>query len=302
LPNPNGYDDFLQAAAALTGDIGNSSTLDHDGLRALVSTNAEALRLLRLGLTRNCSVPTDSAMTNVAGMVTDLPRLKSLARLLAEEGRLAELEGRYGDAAHSYIDVIRFGNEMSRGGFIITRLVGIACEAIGQTPLSKLVPRLSLDEGRWVVGELEKIDNNQVKWEDVRRSENRFVRYQLGQSFNVVTWATTRWSAWRSRQRAEMRDKRIVAHLRLLTVELALRGYLSQQGRAPTGLEELVPKYLQWAPTDPFGGRLLIYRAQGGNWLLYSVGEDRVDDGGRPVGRSGPGTVAKGDIFFDSPY
>jgi hypothetical protein len=149
---------------------------------------------------------------------------------------------------------------------------------------------------------LEKIDSNQVKWGDVRRSENRFVRYQLGQSFNVVTWATTRWSAWRSRQRAEMRDKRIVAHLRLLTVELALRGYQSEQGRVPTGLEELVPKYLQWAPTDPFGGRPLIYRAQGGNWLLYSVGEDGVDDGGKPVGRSGPGTVAKGDIFFDSPY
>ena len=51
LPNPNGYDDFLKAAALLTGNVGNASTLDHEGLRALVSTNAESLRLLRLGLT-----------------------------------------------------------------------------------------------------------------------------------------------------------------------------------------------------------------------------------------------------------
>jgi hypothetical protein len=75
LPNPNGYDDFLNAAALLTGDVGNASTLHHDGLRALVSTNAEPLRLLRLGLTRGCSVPTDFAMTNVAGLLGDLANL-----------------------------------------------------------------------------------------------------------------------------------------------------------------------------------------------------------------------------------
>src|SRR5437867_3628759 len=66
LPNPNGYDDFLNAAALLTGDVGNASTSDHDSLRALVSTNSETLRLLRLGLTRDCSVPTDSAITGQA--------------------------------------------------------------------------------------------------------------------------------------------------------------------------------------------------------------------------------------------
>jgi len=114
LPNPNGYDDFLKAAALLTGDVGNASTLDHDGLRALVSTNSESLRLLRLGLTRGCSVPTDSAMTNISGLLGDLANLKSLARLLEEEGRLAEMETRYADAAHSYLDTIHFGNEPRR--------------------------------------------------------------------------------------------------------------------------------------------------------------------------------------------
>src|SRR5207245_8474416 len=67
LPNPNGYDDFLKAATLWTGDVGNASTLDQGGLRALVSTNAESLRLLRLGLTRQCALPADSAMTNVSG-------------------------------------------------------------------------------------------------------------------------------------------------------------------------------------------------------------------------------------------
>lgn len=302
LPNPNGYDDFLKAAALLTGDVGNASTLDHDGLRALVSTNSESLRLLRLGLTRDCSVPTDSTMTNVPGMLTDLADMKRLVQLLAAEGRLHEMDDRLADAAQSYVDAIHFGNETSRGGFIINRLGGLACEAIGDTPLSKLAPKLNSAEARPVIAELEKIDNAGVTWDEVEQNENRFARYQRSKGFNPITWAMTRWQGWRTRQRAEMRHKRVAAHVRLLIAELAVRCYQSEQGRAPTGLEQLVPKYLQRVPPDPFSGQPLVYRPQGTNWLLYSIGEDRVDNGGKPVGRSASGTVTSGDIFYDSPH
>ena len=81
-----------------------------------------------------------------------------------------------------------------------------------------------------------------------------------------------------------------------------LRCYQSEQGRAPTGLEQLVPQYLQRVPSDPFSGRPMIYRPQGTNWLLYSVGEDGVDNGGKRSGRPGSGAVTKGDLFYDSPY
>ena len=104
------------------------------------------------------------------------------------------------------------------------------------------------------------------------------------------------------------------AHLRLLTTELALRCYRGDQGGAPESLKQLVPKYLQRVPTDPFSGHPLIYRPQGTNWLLYSVGPDRADDGGKPAGRiitgdplsgfgatkSGGGQQNKGDLLYDS--
>jgi hypothetical protein len=302
LPNPNGYDDFLNAAALLTGDVGNASTLDHDSLRALVSTNSEPLRLLRLGLTRGCSVPTDSAMTNISGLLGDLANLKSLARLLEEEGRLAQMENRYGDAAHSYVDGIRFGNEMSRGAFIINRLVGVACEAIGCGPLATLVPKLKADEARSVITGLEKIDAGRVSWAEVRRNENRFFRYQLSKGFNPIMWVMTRWQGRRSIQQAERKHNKVVAHERLLAVELALRCYDSEQGRVPTSLEQLVPQYLLRVPLDPFSGRPVVYHPQGTNWLVYSVGEDGVDNGGKRMGRSVSGTATKGDLFYDSPY
>ena len=52
LPNPNGYDDFLKASEMVTGNFRDFRELSRDSLDALVSTNAEALRLLRLGLTQ----------------------------------------------------------------------------------------------------------------------------------------------------------------------------------------------------------------------------------------------------------
>ena len=39
------YDDFLNAAALLNGDVYNAKALNREGLRGLVSSNAEPLRL-----------------------------------------------------------------------------------------------------------------------------------------------------------------------------------------------------------------------------------------------------------------
>jgi hypothetical protein len=212
------------------------------------------------------------------------------------------MQNRNADAAHSYLDAIRFGNEMSRGGFLINRLVGVSCEAIGGSPLAKLVPILKPDEARSVITALEKVDSARVTWEEVRRNENRFSRYQLRKGYNLITWATTRWPRWRSMHKDETKHRIIMAHERLLAAELALRCYQSEQGRAPTGLEQLVPQYLQRVPSDPFSGRPMIYRPQSTNWLLYSVGPDGVDDGGQRVGGWVSGAVPRGDLFYDSPY
>jgi hypothetical protein len=302
LPNPNGYDDFLKAAALLADSAVDADTLDHDGLRALVSTNAESLRVLRLGLTRQCALPADSAVTNDSAMLGDLGRMERLAQLLTAEGRLREMDNRLGDAAQSYLDAIRLGNEMSRGGFIINRLVGIACEGIGGSRLNKLVPKLTPQEARPVIVELEKIDSTGVTWEETLRNENRFSRHRLLKGFNAIGWVMTLWQRREIRQKVERIDKRAIAHERLLMAELAVRCYQSEQGRLPPSLEQLVPTYLQQVPLDPFSGRPIIYHPQGSNRLLYIVGEDGVDDGGKRVGRSVSGTVNKGDLFYDSPY
>jgi hypothetical protein len=312
LPSPNGYDDLLGASKSVTHQLDDVNTLDLTGLRVLIETNAERLQLARVGLRRRCAVPTDSIIANFGSITTDLVGLKMLAKLFFAEGRLEELENQPGAAARTYVDAIRLGSAMSQGGLMINRLVGVACEGIGGVPLAKLIPKLSCGEAKPLIQELEEIDTNTVKWAVISKNENRFARSQMGNYPNPIKFAWELWQARSLRTTGQNSHALAVARLRLLTAELALRCYRSDQGSAPARLDQLVPKYLQQVPTDPFSNRPLVYRPQGTNWVLYSLGPDRVDDGGKSVGKNPSGVyivgfekkppVTKGDVFYNSPW
>jgi hypothetical protein len=300
-PDPNGYNDILKAAKLVSNGIENYPTMDRDQLVALIRTNSEPLRLLRLGLSRQCAVPLESHMTNLTQFATELPGVKRLAQLLAAEGRLREMEGRSADAALCYAQAIHLGNETGRG-FVIHRLVGVACEAIGYLRLSTVITNLTCADTQPVVAELASIATNRVTWEEVKRNENAFMRYELGKRLNPIAWVTGWWEARASIRAALLRHDSSVAHVSLLTLELSLRCYRAEHGQPPATLEALVPHYLQAVPSDPFSGKPLIYRPQGTNWLLYSVGADGVDDGGKPAARSTARSISKGDILYNSPW
>jgi hypothetical protein len=98
------------------------------------------------------------------------------------------------------------------------------------------------------------------------------MRYQRGKQFNPIIWVMHWWQIRQTMQRAETKHKTMVARERLLAVELALRCYQTEQGHPPASLGELATNFLSHVPEDPFSGQPLIYRAQGTNWLLHSVG------------------------------
>jgi hypothetical protein len=282
LPSPNGYDDFLKAGAAASTNASWYGLMSNAALRELVSTNAEALRLVRLGLTRQCAVPPWAAMTNNATMLNDLAGMKGLALLLMAESRVRLEEDQPGAAAACCLDAMRLGNEISRRGIMIYRLVGIACEAIARYNLVPIVPRLSPSESRPILAGLQEIDRTRVSFDDVMRQERSYFYCQLRATGNPALWVRALWDLRASRQRALERHKVAVAYNRVLAAELALRCYRADKSCVPARLEDVVPEYLRRVPEDPFVGRPLIYRPQGTNWLLYSVGPDRVDDGGQP--------------------
>jgi hypothetical protein len=71
---------------------------------------------------------------------------------------------------------------------------------------------------------------------------------------------------------------RSTAAIRSLRVFNALQQFATKNGREASGLEEL--ELSAEATTDPFTGRPLIVRRTDGEWSVYSVGENGVDDGG----------------------
>jgi hypothetical protein len=81
--------------------------------------------------------------------------------------------------------------------------------------------------------------------------------------------------------------------LDLATVALAANAYRSHSGDWPQGLEDLVPQYLSEIPQDPFGGGFIRYLRQDERVILYSVGPDQTDDGGKPLPaqRTEPGDI-----------
>jgi hypothetical protein len=101
---------------------------------------------------------------------------------------------------------------------------------------------------------------------------------------------------------ARSSERRDQAQLRLLMTHLAIRRYRLSHGKNPESLTELVPDDLSAVPLDPFSGRRLIYRLNPGGdeaYLLYSVGPDRVDDGGQPIPKKSDPLTAKGDYVLD---
>jgi hypothetical protein len=76
-------------------------------------------------------------------------------------------------------------------------------------------------------------------------------------------------------------DHRMPTSQRLLCTDFALRLYREDHGRFPHQLSELVPKYLDAVPIDPYCDKPLVYKATDGKYRLYTVWFNGLDDGGK---------------------
>jgi hypothetical protein len=115
----------------------------------------------------------------------------------------------------------------------------------------------------------------------------------------------TKNSAWRGPESTIMADESPSIHNMRINAEvllgerdgaqvgLALEAYRRQHAQYPTSLQEMVPLLLPAVPADRITGGPLKYRLANGKPVVYSVGVDRKDDGGRePNVRGQPDNLA----------
>jgi hypothetical protein len=74
---------------------------------------------------------------------------------------------------------------------------------------------------------------------------------------------------------------RAATQLELTKLGFALAAYRAEKGSYPAKLADLTPKYVATVPKDPFNDQDLHYTQQGEGYLLYSVGVNGKDDGGK---------------------
>jgi hypothetical protein len=257
LPVPNGYDDFLNAAQqAVSLEHRNYGDGTDEELRNLVNLNQPALAQARAGFKHQTRVTTDYSLSPdlyAAQHMPVLANLKKLALAFRAEGELAAREGRTSDAAQVYLDLIRFGQEICRGGLLIDRLVGIACERMSLDQLQALAPELQAAACKNAARTLENMDGSRDSLETVLAEEQRW-------ALATTDWRGRIFIMLRPKALKAARDNAVhkVAEVQLrereLTLDLAVRAYRFDHGSGPQQASQLVPEFLAAIPKNPVTG------------------------------------------------
>ncbi|MCS7160617.1 MAG: hypothetical protein RMJ19_09105, partial [Gemmatales bacterium] len=99
----------------------------------------------------------------------------------------------------------------------------------------------------------------------------------LGERFSATLAALL----FSSLQRVATAYDRVEQLHQLAQLAIALQIYRVENGEFPPRLQDLVPKYLPEVPNDVFSAQALVYRRTDRGYLLYSVGPNGKDEGGR---------------------
>ncbi|MBM3289672.1 MAG: hypothetical protein FJY92_05930, partial [Candidatus Hydrogenedentes bacterium] len=78
----------------------------------------------------------------------------------------------------------------------------------------------------------------------------------------------------------EVQDKHFVL-IQIASVVLRIEIARVMGTAVPSAVEALVPQYIHAIPIDPFDGKPMKYRRNDRGYVVYSIGADRMDGGGR---------------------
>jgi hypothetical protein len=92
-------------------------------------------------------------------------------------------------------------------------------------------------------------------------------------------------------------DPQATAQIDCAIVALGIERYRLAKGSLPKVLDDLVPRYIDEVPIDPFDGKPVRYKLTEPGYIVYSIGEDGTDEGGLEKGE-----VAQRGDPYDWPF
>jgi hypothetical protein len=306
LPQPNSYDDFVAAGSAfnsspiLSTNVQPTSTAQ---LAAEVASYSASFDQVHNALNRPCKVPLPLMWPN---MEFDFPwenvqKVRSVARALGCKADLARQQQRFHDAASVSLETMNVGIVSARGGVVPHYLVGIAVEGIGMSDLYAVAQKLDEVACGEVIRSLEEIEAAREPVEPVIDRDRGYCENVYGWYGHLLLMLDDLASSHPGYDATRHAYKRSSAVRRLLTLELTLRRYRLENGALPQQLDALVPHYISRVPVDPFDadGSALHYLPKGDSYVVYSIGFDGDDDGGRPTTKDRD-WMGDGDLRLDN--
>lgn len=187
VPKPNGYDDFLQAAAAMRG--GPLDDGSEQAARALAAMSAEPNALVQAGLHKPCRVRIEVSEEYLDSHQKNLAELKGLTRCLIARGKVAHLEGRTDEAFQSYAEAYQFAHEIGRGGLAMDYLIHLSCKMVVLEQFKPIIPSLSGPQCREMLAMIDRIEKEEEDPGVVARRLARWQSATFGKTVRLEIWA-----------------------------------------------------------------------------------------------------------------
>jgi hypothetical protein len=246
----------------------------------LEAAYAELLRLLRAPNAVPFDPQTDSnvAFDRKKGAEIQIWRRTLLS--LDAESKIAVKSGDYDRAADFALAIIRLGDMAGRGGVNIDVMWSQAVRRVGYQQLQPLVERLSSHKLREAQTTIEKSLSECEDPAALQERSQHFDEQIFGWHMrfeNVARFGTSPEVEAETVEMHRQVDRTLSA---VMQAELAIQQFQRDHGRPPTDLGELMPDYAAAPPVDPYS-QPLRYGLEGDRHVVYSIGWDRHDDGGK---------------------
>jgi len=318
-PPDNGWAALAAAARQLDpyGDaIAEAAKADWDEDRPVPPACASALAAAHAALEKECVHPQPpSASTSV----TYTKDLRGLTRAFMVEGRTLERGGRHADAARVYVDALKLDPIAARNGDTMHWLTGCAIVAITTPEMSRCVGSGGLNEADlvWLMDEIRSAESSTVPLHEALAISWALADQELaaitaspgrGRLTMSAIYTPARKALHKEMARAIAATKdpdRTDLHVFQATGNSYADMYLPITGGATRKVKQRRAQLLglrahaaiqrhrlrsgDWlkslselevVPIDPFTGDPMLYERRDGGYVLYSTGQNEVDDGG----------------------
>jgi hypothetical protein len=223
----------------------------------------------------------------------------TLMRLFYLGADVATADGRPQDAAELCLDLTRLGTVIANSAGFEDYDIGIGCHNIA---VDRLAPLCKVLDEATCIHTMHVLDRESSKLDHAALVEQRGTAAVTRERDNGMSDAGAAANSKLLALQSQGYHKREMVCRTLgdlCRVKLALRVYYLQQGRFPQSLEDLTRnKILERLPKDYWCETGFVYRLRGDDYLLYSIGPDRRDHGGKQTDRNDLFRGVAGDLVL----